>query len=78
MIKIIVDGRDGGVDLYSPLEAQEYLGISVGTLGRWRREGWLVGSLVGRGYLYTREQLDDCLIAQGHDRRNINVEVIHG
>mgnify|MGYP005837881063 CR=1 FL=1 len=63
--------------LYQPLDAQNYCGVSAQTLSKWRREGYLKpAAAVGRGYLYTRIALDECLSALNYDRANTNVEVI--
>ena len=64
--------------LYEPIDAQDYLGVSYGTLNRYRREGYLKGHLVGQVYLYEKQQLDQCLEALGRNRQDKNVEVIYG
>ena len=65
----------GGVNhLYESLDAQNYLGIAAQTLNKWRREGYLIPTAeVGRGYVYTKEQLDDCIKALGLDRKDKEV-----
>ena len=55
-----------GERIYRPVEARAYLGISEITMNRWRTEGWLEGYEVGRGYQYTRKQLDAALKAKGY------------
>ena len=63
--------------LHGPEEATRYLGVSEQTLNRWRRQGWIKSSKVGRGYYYQREHLDECLQLRGYDRaHNETVEVI--
>ena len=50
------------VKLYQPLDAQLYLGVSNRTIDRWRREGWLLPTAqVGRGFVYSKDALDECL-----------------
>jgi DNA-binding transcriptional MerR regulator len=70
----------GGVPLYQPMDAQVYCNVSAQSINRWRREGWLKpAAAVGRGYVYTKQALDECLHTLGYDRRDTNVEVIqHG
>ena len=58
--------NDTSVRLYSPQEAADYCGgsggaVSVGTINRWRRTGWLRSLPFGRGNYYTRDALDECL-----------------
>ena len=65
---ILVPTSRGKVALYQPLDAQAYLGCSANTLARWRREGWLEGTAVGRGFVYTKDALDEC-----RKLRNLNV-----
>ena len=67
MIHLTVEGKE--IVLYKPLDAQFYLGVSQGTLARWRREGWLepVGE-VGNCFLYTQAALDEALLARNKDR----------
>ena len=62
--------------LYGPEEAIKFLGVSEQTLNRWRRQGWIKSSKVGRGYYYQREHLDECLKLRGYDRANNETEVI--
>jgi len=66
----------GGIEvrLYSPDEAADYCGgpdnrVSVQTVNRWRRTGWLRSLDFGRGYLYTKEGLDECLQLRGLKNR---------
>ena len=62
------------IHLYESLDAQEYLGIAAQTLNKRRREGYLMPTAeVGRGYVYTKEQLDDCVKALGLDRKDKEV-----
>ncbi len=54
------------VRIYSPQEAADYCGgptgaVSVQTVNRWRRTGWLRSLPFGRGYYYTLDALDECL-----------------
>jgi hypothetical protein len=81
MIRIPVKDKVDEVVLYGPADAQEYLRVSAATLCRYRREGWLTGHPIARGYYYTRQQLDACMVALGQDRINVNVEKevdVHG
>jgi hypothetical protein len=62
------------VRLYRLLEAADYLGgdqgaVSQTTVNRWRKDGWLRAISVGRGWLYTKEGLDDCLRLRGLENR---------
>ena len=69
------------VELYSPTEAQFYMGCSAATLNRYRLEHYFDPNkliVIGRGNYYTKESMDECLINLGRDRENINVEVIYG
>lgn len=69
----------GAEPLYQPLDVQQYCNVSSQTISRWRREGWLKpAAAVGRGYVYTKADLDECLHLLGYDRRDTNVEVVHG
>jgi hypothetical protein len=65
------------VELYEPLDAQEYLGgISANTLSRWRRWGyfnWAGVVSIGRGYAYTKATLDECRKLKNLDTRNKEV-----
>ena len=74
MIELTINGSQ--IQMYQPVDAQDYLGVSEGTLNRYRREGRIQSFPVGRGNLYTREMLDECIVNLGKDRENINVEVI--
>ena len=71
------DMKKGEVlQLYSPIDAQFYLGVSEGTLNRYRKERYFDPSKlleIGRGYLYTKEALDEALINLGKDREELNV-----
>ena len=58
--------KDTEVRLYSPLEAADYCGgpdgaVSVQTINRWRRTGYLRHLPFGRGFYYTKSALDECL-----------------
>lgn len=75
MINITVDGKP--VKLYTPLDAQDYCGISDQTLNKWRREGWLQGHPVGRGYLYTQQGLDDALRSRNYVREDSHDQPKH-
>jgi hypothetical protein len=61
---VILRARANGVisqgfhDLYRPIEAASYIGISSATLAVWRREEWLRGYRVGATHLYTTAQLN--------------------
>jgi len=64
------------LQLYSPIDAQFYMGVSETTLNRYRKERYFDPSKlleIGRGYLYTKEALDEALINLGKDREEINV-----
>jgi len=65
--------------LYQPLDAQFHLGVSAGTLNDCRLKGYIAPDneliAVGRGYVYTLEQLNACIKAKGWDRENINVTI---
>ena len=60
------DMKKGEVlQLYSPIDAQFYMGVSETTLNRYRKERYFDPSKlleIGRGYLYTKEALDEALI----------------
>ena len=54
------------VRLYSSQEAADYCGgqggaVSVQTINRWRRTGYLRHLPFGRGHYYTKDALDECL-----------------
>ena len=71
---IKIPHKGGVIHLYESLDAQNYLGIAAHTLNKWRREGYLIPTAeVGRGYVYTKEQLDDCIKALGLDRKDKEV-----
>ena len=74
MIKMTINGEK--VQLFQPLDAMEYFQVSDATISRWRREGFLEGIPVGRGFVYTRQQLDECLSVRNKDREDM--EVTHG
>jgi hypothetical protein len=62
------------VRLYSPIEAADYCGgplgaVSTQTVNRWRKTGWLRSIPIGRGYVYTKEALDECLGLRGYSTR---------
>ena len=81
-LRIPRDMKRGEVlELYQPIDAQYKLGISAGTLNDCRLKGYIAPDneliAVGRGYVYTLEQLNACIKAKGWDRENINVEVIN-
>jgi hypothetical protein len=66
--------NDDAVRLYSPQEAADYCGgplgaVSVQTVNRWRKTGWLRSIPIGRGYVYTKEALDECLGLRGYSTR---------
>ena len=67
-----IDGKR--LRIYTPLEAANYCGgpegaVSVGTISYWRRTGWLRSIPVGRGHLYLKEYLDECLELKGYSNR---------
>ena len=62
------------VRLYSPVEAADYCGgpdgaVSPQTIHRWRSWGWLRSLPLGRGNLYTKNALDECLVLRGLQNR---------
>ena len=62
------------VRLYSPFEAADYCGgpdgaVSVQTINRWRKANCLRSIPIGRGYVYTKEALDECLRDRGYSTR---------
>ena len=62
------------VRLYSSLEAADYCGgpdnrVSTQTINRWRELHWLRSIPIGRGHLYTKESLDQCLKARKLENR---------
>ena len=65
-----------GLEIYGPEDAQNYLGVSRHALNRYRNEGWL-GSMgaYGRGFLYSKAELDKCIVYLDKDRRNKEVYV---
>jgi hypothetical protein len=66
----------GSHELYRPLEAADYIGISSATLAVWRREEWLSGYRVGATHLYTTAQLDKAARDKGlHQLWDSTVEV---
>jgi hypothetical protein len=70
-----VDGHE--VELYEPLDAQLFLGVSANTLSKWRREGWIRGPIpIGRGYAYTKDALAECLKLRRVDVKNKGVEYV--
>lgn len=65
--------------LYPSLEAAEYCGVSVQTLNRWRRDGFIDPSemgAVGSGFIYTEDALTFAMQATNMDRKNTAVEVL--
>ena len=72
------DTNNEYVNLYTPLEAAEYCGVSIQTLNRWRKAGHTAAGTieVGRGHLYTERALLGALTATNMDRKNIAVEVL--
>ena len=62
------------VRLYSSLEAADYCGgpdgaVSVQTVNRWRKTDHLRSIPIGRGFVYTKEALDECLGKRGYTTR---------
>jgi len=58
--------NDAEIRIYSPQEAADYCGgrdgaVSVQTINRWRRAGYLRFLPFGRGNYYTKDALDECL-----------------
>ena len=81
MIKFQVECRRCGevyaLRLLSVNESAAYLQVSEGTISRWRKEGWLKFSEVGKGFYYQHDDLDECYKLRGYDRaNNETVEVI--
>lgn len=75
MITLQIDG-DQTVQLYQPLDAQLYLGVSNRTIDRWRREGWLLpAALVGRGYVYEKKALDECWQLRNQNQDRLDKEI---
>jgi predicted site-specific integrase-resolvase len=75
MITLQIDG-DQTVQLYQPLDAQQYLGVSNRTIDRWRREGWLLpAALVGRGYVYEKKALDECWQLRNQNQDRLDKEI---
>ena len=75
MIILQIDG-DQTVQLYQPLDAQLYLGVSNRTIDRWRREGWLLpAASVGRGYVYQKEALDECWKLRNQNQERLDKEI---
>ena len=75
MIILQIDG-DQTVQLYQPLDAQLYLGVSNRTIDRWRREGWLLpAALVGRGYVYEKKALDECWQLRNQNQDRLDKEI---
>ena len=75
MITLQIDG-DQTVQLYQPLDAQQYLGVSNRTIDRWRREGWLLpAALVGRGYVYEKKALDECWQLRNQNQERLDKEI---
>ena len=66
----------GSIRLYSSEEAADFLGgagrISRGTVGVWRRGGWIrslkLGGVRGAHY-YTRDALEECLSLKHYENR---------
>jgi len=65
------------VELYEPVEARNYIGVSASTLNTYRNEGWLQGIPFQRGYVYTKDQLDAAIKVKNADRINTNVKEIY-
>tara|TARA_R100000808_G_scaffold13296_1_gene32382 strand:+ start:106 stop:366 length:261 start_codon:yes stop_codon:yes gene_type:complete len=73
-------------ELYNPLEASIYMGVSLQTLNKWRVEGYIRSFKIGRGNAYTREELDSGLrllnernlgaSRSNEDRENINLKYV--
>ena len=70
---VSVEGTD--VRLYSVREAADYCGgpegsVSKWTINRWRNDGYLRYLKVHpRGFMYTKEMLDECLSLKGYSNR---------
>ena len=64
-----------GREIYTPEDAQRYLGVSRLILNRYRIDGWLrpMGES-GRGWLYSKNGLDECVVLLDKDRRDKEVE----
>ena len=59
MIKLL--HGDTELALYEPLDAARYLDITQQTLNVWRRSGFIRATPMGRGYVYTKDSLDETL-----------------
>ena len=71
MIKMTINGEK--VQLFQPLDVMDYCQVSTATISRWRREGFLRGIAIGRGFVYTKQQLDECLSIRNKDREDMEV-----
>ena len=63
------------VELFNADKAAMLIGFSEGSIGGWRRWGWLRSIAVGNRYLYTLAMLEDALHLRGHSRADINLTV---
>ena len=71
----IIDGdRLEKEDIYTPIQAQEYLQVSDQTVWRWRQSGFLdyVQLAGSNNFVYTKKQLDEALT---YKRPNREVEI---
>ena len=64
-----INGRT--VRVYTSLEAAEYANVSEGTIGRWRREGYLLGQSFGRGFLYSIESIQSAMRLKGYSTQEL-------
>ena len=75
-MSILQIDSDQTVELYQPLDAQLYLGVSNRTIDRWRREGWLLpAASVGRGDVYQKEALDECWKLRNQNQERLDKEI---
>lgn len=66
LVLAVISGKVGSMTVHDTPANQEFvtisrlsndMGISLSTIYRWQRRGWLIGSLVGGRRIFTREQL---------------------
>ena len=61
------------IRLYNSDEAADFLGgagrISRGTVGVWRRSGWLRNLRLGNGYWFSKDALNECLSLKNYTNR---------
>ena len=65
----------GTSKLYDAYAAAKYFGVSIYTIHRWRRSGWLPQQRkIGRAYVFTEGELNDAWRGLGYDRSDINAK----